>query len=177
MFFVYQLSIICLILDLIYWMVTIFIFDANHQYSDPFGSCYHTNETVEQWIQVVEFQTNSINRGKHPKIRTSSTTSRKTCQAWRLAMHSVNAKPHGSYRRWRFKSFRSVVTTPAKQVLVNWRRYDFTDFLERKKLYYERTWPWQKKWCCITMQVAYCDSVTSCEKRCYISRPSTLNAL
>ena len=31
MVFVYQLSIIYLILDLIYWMVTIFIFDANHQ--------------------------------------------------------------------------------------------------------------------------------------------------
>ena len=32
MFFSCQLSIIYLILDLIYWMVTIFIFGANHQF-------------------------------------------------------------------------------------------------------------------------------------------------
>ena len=78
--------------------------------------------------------------------------------------HSVNAKPHGSYRlpslemNWWCLSFRSEVMTPAKQVPVNWGRYDLTvidcsswkwistDVLKLtirnvELFYYERTWP------------------------------------
>ena len=51
MLFVYQSSIIYLILDLIYWMVTIFIFDANHQLILASFYCYLVG--IITWYPIV----------------------------------------------------------------------------------------------------------------------------
>ena len=53
-FFVYQLSIIYLILNLIYWMFTIFIFDSNRQLvaTKEMGHTDKNGSLLENWVTV-----------------------------------------------------------------------------------------------------------------------------